>query len=96
MILSEIASKMKEGKTRDRTPSHDQWQAYMSATHGIDSRSVSFMKTGIDIMIDTVPCKIFDKVDFFYICVKCGKIFWEGPHMSSACEQFAHVLNLQS
>ena len=68
----------------------------MAATYGIDCRSLSFEETGIDIMIDTVPLKILGRVEFFYICVKCGKIFWDGPHMSTACEQFAHVMNLQS
>ncbi|XP_062612527.1 exonuclease mut-7 homolog isoform X2 [Saccostrea cucullata] len=94
--LSEILTNSRERRPRDRTPSQDRWQQYMLTTHGIDSTSVSFAKTGIDIMIDTVPQKIFGIVDFFYICVNCGKIFWEGPHMSTACEQFAHVMNLQT
>ncbi|XP_022325820.2 exonuclease mut-7 homolog isoform X3 [Crassostrea virginica] len=86
----------RRGQTDAQNQAWEDWEKHMAATYGIDCRSLSFEETGIDIMIDTVPLKILGRVEFFYICVKCGKIFWDGPHMSTACEQFAHVMNLQS
>lgn len=89
--MSEKAENMKRSHG---APPRDSWDEHMLTTYQINSRNTSFVKTGVDIRIDTIPQKIFSIVDSFYICVKCGKIFWEGPHMASACEQFAHVLNL--
>lgn len=89
--MSEKAENMKRSHG---APPRDSWDEHMLTTYQINSRNTSFVKTGVDIRIDTIPQKIFSIVHSFYICVKCGKIFWEGPHMASACEQFAHVLNL--
>lgn len=73
----------------------DSWDEYMLIIYQINFRNIFFVKIGVDIRIDIIFQKIFSIVDFFYICVKCGKIFWEGLYMVLVCEQFVYVLNLQ-
>lgn len=33
------------------------------------------------IQIDQVPMKVLQNVRFFYICDRCGKIYWNGTHL---------------
>ncbi|KAG9435663.1 exonuclease mut-7 isoform X1 [Apis mellifera carnica] len=33
------------------------------------------------IQIDQVPMKVLQNVQFFYICDRCGKIYWNGTHL---------------
>ena len=63
--------------------------------HNIDWCTATILTTGAAVQTETVPQSMFTKVDKFYVCVQCGKVFWEGSHFEKVCEQFSHVLNMQ-
>lgn len=60
--------------------------------YGVDWLTVTALGTGAAIQTETVPQSMFSKVDTFYCCVRCGKVFWEGTHFERVCEQFSYVL----
>ncbi|XP_069121418.1 exonuclease mut-7 homolog isoform X1 [Argopecten irradians] len=64
------------------------------AKYGVNWANVSIAANGAPIQIETVPEGVLKKVDLFYVCQKCGKVFWEGSHFARVKEQFAHVLTL--
>ena len=41
-------------------------------------------KYGMAVKIDKVPPKVLRNVNCFYICEKCGKVYWDGSHMERA------------
>ncbi|XP_033222411.1 exonuclease mut-7 homolog isoform X2 [Belonocnema kinseyi] len=41
-------------------------------------------KYGILVKIDKVPPKVLRNVNCFYICERCGKVYWDGSHMERA------------
>ena len=47
---------------------------------------------GVVVQVETIPLSVFERVDFFYCCVTCGKVFWEGKHFEQVCSQFSHVI----
>ena len=47
---------------------------------------------GVPLQLDPVPGAIFDKVKLFYVCARCGKIYWDGAHYGRVCERFADIL----
>ena len=47
---------------------------------------------GVVVQVETVPAEMFDRVNLFYCCVGCGKVFWEGKHFKQVCSQFSHVI----
>ena len=51
------------------------------------------LRNGVRLKIDTLPEAMLDKIELFYCCASCGKIFWEGGHFSRICTQFSDVLN---
>lgn len=61
---------------------------------GVNWTNVSIVTNGAPIQFETVPEGILEKVDLFYICETCGKVFWEGSHFARVKEQFADVLSL--
>lgn len=52
-----------------------------------------FLRSGVKLKIEALPESILDKIDVFFCCATCGKIFWEGGHFSRVCAQFSEVLN---
>ena len=51
------------------------------------------LSSGVRLQIEALPESILDKIELFYCCATCGKIFWEGGHFSRICTQFSEVLN---
>ncbi|XP_006813243.1 exonuclease mut-7 homolog [Saccoglossus kowalevskii] len=51
------------------------------------------LESGVEIQVDRVPEGICDKVEVFYSCASCGKVFWEGRHYVRVFDQFEHVLH---
>lgn len=51
------------------------------------------LSSGVRLQIETLPEAMLDKIELFYCCATCGKIFWEGGHFSRVCSQFSDVLN---
>lgn len=37
-------------------------------------------KRGAQIQVDCVPTGILQKVDTFFVCEDCGKVYWDGSH----------------
>lgn len=37
-------------------------------------------KNGTRIQIELVPAAVLEKVDIFYVCEDCGKVYWDGSH----------------
>ncbi|KAK6177435.1 hypothetical protein SNE40_015538 [Patella caerulea] len=62
--------------------------------YGIEFSNLTFMKSQAFIKIELIPKAMITKVDWFYVCATCGKIFWEGSHFSRICDQFSHILTL--
>lgn len=54
---------------------------------------------GVEIQLDFLSTKkgsveqLFQKVDQFYICRNCGKIFWEGSHHTAVRNNFAELID---
>ena len=47
----------------------------------------------VPLQAETIPEPLLNSVDLFFACLRCGKVFWEGKHFASVCEQFDHILN---
>ncbi|XP_028664546.2 exonuclease mut-7 homolog [Erpetoichthys calabaricus] len=50
--------------------------------------------SGARLQVETVPPGLLDKVDHFYCCTGCGKVFWEGSHFGRVLAQFQEVLQI--
>lgn len=37
-------------------------------------------KRGAKILVSSVPHDVVEKVELFYICEACGKVYWDGSH----------------
>ncbi len=46
--------------------------------------------------IDKVPREVLKRVDVFYICAVCGKVFWAGSHLDSALHRLKTNGTVQS
>ena len=66
------------------------------AEYGIDWNTVTVLGNGASVQTETILQCIYNKVDRFYCCATCGKVFWEGTHFDRVCEQFSHVLGTQT
>ncbi|XP_035829392.1 exonuclease mut-7 homolog [Aplysia californica] len=63
--------------------------------HGIDAATISFLHNRVRIQVETVPKQeAFSNIKEFFVCVVCGKVYWEGSHFDRVCAQFEHVLQL--
>lgn len=38
-------------------------------------------KTGVKIQVDAVPAGVLTKVEIFFVCEDCGKVYWDGSHL---------------
>ncbi|KAL5012574.1 hypothetical protein ScPMuIL_011125 [Solemya velum] len=70
-----------------------QFGANKSLEYGVDSSTMTIVESGVSLQIGIIPEGIFGKVDTFYCCVTCGKVFWEGSHFERICDQFSDVLS---
>ena len=58
---------------------------------GIDYRHVT-LSSGVPLKCEFVPLPVFDKVDVFYVCSACGKVYWEGSHFDKVAERFTNLI----
>lgn len=79
-----------EKQKKDLKQPDSRWQRY-----GVNWDTVTVSSTSASIQTETVPETMFSKVDMFFCCAQCGKVFWEGSHYERVCEQFSHVLNIE-
>lgn len=83
-------------KTDSTSPAEMKERASHFQKYGVDWFTVTVLSTSASIQTETVPQSMFSKTDVFYCCVQCGKVFWEGTHFERVCQQFSHVLNVDS
>ncbi|KAJ7308082.1 hypothetical protein JRQ81_008587 [Phrynocephalus forsythii] len=50
---------------------------------------------GIPLRFEAIPPGVLQKegLDCFYVCSRCGKVFWEGSHFGRVVSQFQEVLD---
>lgn len=78
------------------------YQTEADSAHSVDaSNNFSLYKInmeylclegGVPLQVETIPEPVFKRVEMFFVCTTCGKVFWEGAHFERVCEQFSHVL----
>lgn len=49
---------------------------------------------GAPMQLHGVPPKLLPKISNFYVCTKCGKVFWEGSHFNVIVPMFQEVLHI--
>jgi len=54
------------------------------------------LDNGARVRVEKIPSTIFGKVEVFYVCANCGKIYWEGGHYEKVHEKFSYVLSATS
>ncbi|XP_067833397.1 exonuclease mut-7 homolog isoform X2 [Heptranchias perlo] len=60
---------------------------------GLNMKTLRFT-SGALLQVASIPPGVLDKVDMFYCCTSCGKVFWEGSHFSRVVSQFQEVLHV--
>ncbi|XP_038637844.1 exonuclease mut-7 homolog isoform X2 [Scyliorhinus canicula] len=91
---TKVSSQREAGKSLGQTGSC----SYNPSCHWAESSQLN-MKTlrftsGAILQVKAIPPGILDKVDMFYCCTSCGKVFWEGSHFSRVVSQFQEVLHI--
>lgn len=59
----------------------------------LDAHSFRF-GGGAEVQLETVPPGLLPRIPEYFICTRCGKVFWEGTHFDRALAQFHDILNL--
>ncbi|KAA8584210.1 hypothetical protein FQN60_007995, partial [Etheostoma spectabile] len=54
-------------------------QCQWAPLSGLDPDTLTF-PGGAPIQLHTVPPALLQKIPLFYVCTRCGKVFWEGSH----------------
>nr|XP_046230981.1 exonuclease mut-7 homolog [Scatophagus argus]XP_046230982.1 exonuclease mut-7 homolog [Scatophagus argus] len=49
---------------------------------------------GASIQLHTVPPSLLSRIPLFYVCTRCGKVFWEGSHYSRVLSMFEEVFHI--
>ncbi|XP_015236544.1 PREDICTED: exonuclease mut-7 homolog [Cyprinodon variegatus] len=49
---------------------------------------------GSPIQLHTVPPGLLQRIPLFYVCTRCGKVFWEGSHFDRVLSMFQEVLHV--
>ncbi|CAM9670377.1 unnamed protein product [Lampetra planeri] len=75
-----------------RTPRY--YPACFVENQELDANTASFAN-GTALLAEAIPQGVLETVQFFYCCVTCGKVFWEGSHFSRILSQFADVLSTE-
>lgn len=50
------------------------------------------MQPGVSIHMENMSHSLFDKVEYFLVCTKCGKVYWEGSHHIRIKESFSNMI----
>ena len=53
-----------------------------------DSKTGAILKSGKSVNFDGIPLSVFDNEQTYFICVDCGKVYWEGGHFRKAMTSF--------
>ncbi|XP_068508828.1 exonuclease mut-7 homolog isoform X2 [Syngnathus scovelli] len=49
---------------------------------------------GAPIQLHTVPPTLVPKVPHYFVCTRCGKVFWEGSHFDRVVSMFKEVMHI--
>ncbi|KAI4816456.1 hypothetical protein KUCAC02_008783, partial [Chaenocephalus aceratus] len=49
---------------------------------------------GAPIQLHTVPPALLPRISLFYVCTRCGKVFWEGTHYGHVLSMFHDILHI--
>ncbi|KAF3848937.1 hypothetical protein F7725_015434 [Dissostichus mawsoni] len=50
---------------------------------------------GAPIQLHTVPPALLPRISLFYVCTRCGKVFWEGTHYGRVLSMFQDILHIE-
>ena len=54
------------------------------------------LASGARVRLEKIPSTMLSKVEVFYVCANCGKIYWEGGHYEKVHEKFSYILSRNS
>jgi len=58
-----------------------------------DGVNVVLTHNGVCLNIKNIPVGVLDRVDMFFCCSTCGKVYWEGKHFERFVRTFHGVFN---
>ena len=58
-----------------------------------DSGTGKILKSGKKVNFEGIPHSVFDHEQTYFICVDCGKVYWEGGHFHKALSSFSMPLS---
>ena len=62
----------------------------------IDMERLTIENSAVPVLVEAIAEPTLDKVDLYYICVQCGKVYWHGVHLEDVCQRFANILNTRN
>ncbi|XP_054896202.1 exonuclease mut-7 homolog [Poeciliopsis prolifica] len=68
-------------------------QCRWASLSGLDRDTMTF-PGGSPIQLHTVPPALLQRIPLFYVCTRCGKVFWEGSHYGRVLSLFQEVLHV--
>ncbi|KAI3362415.1 hypothetical protein L3Q82_012713 [Scortum barcoo] len=69
-------------------------QCQWAPLSGLDPDTLTF-PGGAPIQLHAVPPGLLPRIPLFYVCTRCGKVFWEGSHFGRVLSMFQEVLNIK-
>ncbi|XP_017266260.1 exonuclease mut-7 homolog [Kryptolebias marmoratus] len=68
-------------------------QCRWASLSGLDRDTLTF-PGGSPIQLHAVPPALLRRISLFYVCTRCGKVFWEGSHFDRVLSLFQEVLHI--
>ncbi|KAM6902121.1 exonuclease mut-7 homolog [Xenentodon cancila] len=68
-------------------------QCRWASLSGLDRDTLTF-PGGSPIQLHTVPPALLQRISLFYVCTRCGKVFWEGSHFGRVLSLFQEVFHI--
>uniref|UniRef100_A0A8C3AAL7 Exonuclease 3'-5' domain containing 3 n=1 Tax=Cyclopterus lumpus TaxID=8103 RepID=A0A8C3AAL7_CYCLU len=68
-------------------------QCQWAPLSGLDPDTLTF-PGGAPIQLHAVPPALLPRIPLFYVCTRCGKVFWEGSHFGRVLSMFQDVLHI--
>ncbi|XP_077399250.1 exonuclease mut-7 homolog isoform X2 [Vanacampus margaritifer] len=68
-------------------------QCNWASLSDLDPVTLSF-PGGAPIQLHTVPPTLVPRVPHYFVCTRCGKVFWEGSHFGRVLSMFQEVMHI--
>ena len=68
-------------------------QCQWAALSELDPDTLTF-PGGAPVQLHTVPPALLPRIPLFYVCTRCGKVFWEGSHYGRVLSMFQDVFHI--